>query len=170
MDLDSWWLFFGAALALAFAPGPGMMYVLSRTMSGGKSQGMASTFGTAAGGTFHVLAAALGISALLATSAIAFTVVKWLGAIFFLAFLPQFIEPENGMIFGQILLLGMIVVCLNFIPDFLIVWFSEPVEKLWHSSAKFRLNQQIISGIFLVALGIYLALAGTNKAQQPVPA
>ncbi len=79
-DWASLGVFFLAALALAVIPGPGMLYVLARTVRGGRREGILSTLGTSVAGLFHTLAAALGISVILATSAVAFTVVKWLGA------------------------------------------------------------------------------------------
>jgi len=218
LDLSTWILFLSAAFALAFAPGPGMLYVLSRTMTGGKSAGLASTFGASVGGLLHVFAAALGVSAILATSALAFSLVKWVGAafliylglkmlysalkgdlqslpkgneakagattqsnfkaaflqgilaealnpktaIFFLAFIPQFVQPETGSVFSQFVVLGILVVAINAIPDFLIVGFSKPVEKLWNSSYRFRITQQSLSGSCLMGLGAYLALADNN--------
>src|SRR5918992_6025330 len=69
-----------AALTLAAIPGPGMLYVLARSLGGGRDVGLRSSFGTALGGCVHVVAAAAGISALVAASATAFTVVKLLGA------------------------------------------------------------------------------------------
>lgn len=68
-----------AALALAITPGPGMAYVIARTVSGGRAEGLASCLGTAIGGMLHVLAAALGVSVLIAQSAVAFSVVKYIG-------------------------------------------------------------------------------------------
>src|SRR5215213_9920712 len=73
-------LFFTAALMLAITPGPGIFYVLTRSIKGGRREGYVSALGTAVGGLFHVVAAALGLSAILATSAAAFTIVKYLGA------------------------------------------------------------------------------------------
>lgn len=69
-----------AATVLAITPGPGIAYVVARTVAGGRSEGIASCVGTALGGMVHVLAAALGLTALLAQSALAFSVVKYLGA------------------------------------------------------------------------------------------
>ena len=69
-----------AALVLAITPGPGMAYVVARTVAGGRKEGLASCVGTGLGGLFHVLAAALGLSLLLAQSAFAFSVVKYVGA------------------------------------------------------------------------------------------
>src|SRR6516164_6991262 len=73
-------LFLTAALLLAVAPGPGMLYVLARSLAGGKREGVLSAFGTFLGGMVHVFAAALGISIILARSAAAFAVVKYVGA------------------------------------------------------------------------------------------
>ena len=96
-----------AALILAVTPGPGIAYVVARTAAGGRVEGLASCVGTGVAGLLHVGAAALGLSALLAQSAVAFSIVKYLGAaylaylgirlealktaLFFLAFLPQFL-------------------------------------------------------------------------------
>ena len=73
-------LFISAALILALTPGPGMLYVLGRTLHGGRREGVHSALGTLVGGSVHVVAAAFGLSAILATSAVAFTVVKYAGA------------------------------------------------------------------------------------------
>ena len=73
-------LFLTAAVLLAIAPGPGMLYVLARSLAGGKREGVLSALGTFLGGLVHVLAAALGISIILAKSAAAFAAVKYLGA------------------------------------------------------------------------------------------
>ncbi|MBX2838289.1 MAG: LysE family translocator [Gammaproteobacteria bacterium] len=214
LDLNTWVIFLTAAAALAFAPGPGMLYVLSRTIAGGKSVGIASTMGAACGGLIHVFGAAIGVSAILATSAIAFSIIKYLGAafliylglkillsafdrsndkpevftdkneneiksafyqgivseflnpktaIFFLAFIPQFINPSQGNVFSQFIVLGLIVVLLNAIPDLLIAFLSGPVQRMWKSGSSIRFVQQLVSGFCLIALGIYLALSGVNK-------
>jgi threonine/homoserine/homoserine lactone efflux protein len=73
-------LFLSAALLLALTPGPGILYVLGRTLNGGRREGALSCLGTFAGGSVHVLGAALGLSAVLATSATAFQVVRYAGA------------------------------------------------------------------------------------------
>ncbi|TDQ84181.1 threonine/homoserine/homoserine lactone efflux protein [Dongia mobilis] len=75
-------LFLLAAIALAASPGPGMLYVAARTLSGGRSEGLASSFGTALGGMVHVVAGAVGVSAILMASAEVFTFVKLLGAVY----------------------------------------------------------------------------------------
>jgi threonine/homoserine/homoserine lactone efflux protein len=73
-------LFLTAAVLLAIAPGPGMLYVLARSLAGGKREGVLSAFGTFLGGMVHVFAAALGVSIILAKSALAFAAVKYVGA------------------------------------------------------------------------------------------
>jgi threonine/homoserine/homoserine lactone efflux protein len=73
-------LFLTAAVLLAIAPGPGMLYVLARSLAGGKREGVLSALGTFLGGMVHVFAAALGVSIVLARSATAFATVKYLGA------------------------------------------------------------------------------------------
>jgi threonine/homoserine/homoserine lactone efflux protein len=73
-------LFLAAAFLLSIAPGPGMLYVLARTLHGGRKEAMASILGTAVGGLVHVLAAALGLSAILLGSAVAYGILKYAGA------------------------------------------------------------------------------------------
>src|SRR6202050_735669 len=79
-DATHFLLFFTAALLLAIAPGPGMLYVLARSLAGGKREGVLSALGTFVGGMVHVFAAALGVSIILAKSAMAFATVKYVGA------------------------------------------------------------------------------------------
>src|SRR6202022_3410535 len=73
-------IFLAAAVVLAITPGPGIFYVLARTLAGGRREGIHSSLGTFIGGLFHVFAAALGVSAILAASAVAFHTVKYAGA------------------------------------------------------------------------------------------
>jgi threonine/homoserine/homoserine lactone efflux protein len=79
-DSTRFFLFLTAAVLLAVAPGPGMLYVLARSLAGGKREGVLSAFGTFLGGMVHVFAAALGVSIILAKSAVAFATVKYVGA------------------------------------------------------------------------------------------
>src|SRR5579864_5622271 len=79
-DSARFFLFLTAAVLLAIAPGPGMLYVLARSLAGGKREGVLSALGTFFGGMVHVLAAALGVSIILAKSAAAFATVKYIGA------------------------------------------------------------------------------------------
>src|SRR6202023_2421961 len=79
-DFTKVFLFLTAAVLLAVAPGPGMLYVLARSLAGGKREGVLSALGTFLGGMVHVFAAALGVSVILARSALAFSTVKYVGA------------------------------------------------------------------------------------------
>src|SRR5277367_5270966 len=79
-DSARFFIFLSAAVLLAIAPGPGMLYVLARTLAGGRREGLLSSLGTFFGGMVHVFAAAAGVSIILARSAIAFAAVKYLGA------------------------------------------------------------------------------------------
>jgi threonine/homoserine/homoserine lactone efflux protein len=198
-------LFFAAALLLAITPGPGIFYVLARTLAGGRREGILSSLGTFAGGLFHVLAAALGVSAILAASAVAFHTVKyagaaylvWLGirmirtrhaeinvtsapsqgafrqgiltealnpktALFFLSFIPQFIAPARGHVFLQFLVLGALSVVLNTSADVVVVLLAAPLERKLKSSPRFRSRQRVASGLGMIGLGAYIALADTK--------
>src|SRR4030088_3729164 len=79
-DSTKFFLFLTAAVLLAIAPGPGMLYVLARSLAGGRREGVLSALGTFVGGMVHVFAAALGVSVVLAKSALAFATVKYVGA------------------------------------------------------------------------------------------
>jgi threonine/homoserine/homoserine lactone efflux protein len=197
-------LFLLAAFILAAIPGPGIFYVAARTLSGGRSAGLASTFGTALGGLVHVVAGGLGISAILLASAQLFTALKligalyliWLGirtfreagnaaaepivhtgskrafregivvealnpktAAFFLAFIPQFLEPAAGYPALQFMALGLISVTLNTLADLVVVAMASAA---WTNLLrKPRLIQRLRqgSGLFIAGLGISLALA-----------
>lgn len=78
--IEQFLLFLAAATVLAITPGPGIFYVAARTLAAGRAEGIASSLGTGIGGLAHVLAGAVGVSALLMASASAFTVLKWVGA------------------------------------------------------------------------------------------
>src|SRR6201981_1401641 len=80
IDTSKFGLFLTAALLLAIAPGPGMLYVLAHSLAGGRREGVLSSLGTFVGGMVHVLAAAAGVSVVLARSAAAFATVKYAGA------------------------------------------------------------------------------------------
>ena len=204
LDRHLFVLFLAAATLLAVTPGPGIFYVLARTLSGGKREGILSAIGTFAGGSMHVLAAGLGLSAVLAASATAFSVVKyagalylvWLGfrmiqtrnvpmeepanvgnanhafrqgvvtevlnpktALFFLSFLPQFVNAALGHVVMQFLLLGILSVLLNTTADLLVITFAAPLGARLRSSARFRRNQRVASGVGMVGLGAFVAFA-----------
>src|SRR5712691_9399323 len=95
-DPHGFLLFLAAALLLAITPGPGIFYVLARSLAGGRREGVLSSFGTFVGGLFHVLAAALGISAILAASAVAFHTVKYAGAAYLVWLGIRMIRTRNA--------------------------------------------------------------------------
>jgi threonine/homoserine/homoserine lactone efflux protein len=207
-DATAFAVFLSAAVILALTPGPGIFYVLARSLQGGRRIGLASAFGTALGGLVHVAAAALGLSALLATSALAFSVVKYAGAayllylgirtlmqreatpvavagppavarrafyqgiatevlnpktaLFFLAFIPQFINP-HGLVFAQFLLLGSISVLLNTSADLVVVTLAGPIGQRLQTQPRLRRAQQRFSGCMLLGLGAYVALSGERR-------
>lgn len=181
-----------------------MAYVVARTAAGGRSEGLASCFGTGIGGMLHVVAAALGLSVVVAQSAFAFNLVKYVGAaylvylgirlllrtdqvltvepvssqgargalfegvmvetfnvktaLFFLAFLPQFVMPSEPLV-PQLVLLGSICVGLNTLVDVVAVFAAAGLLKSSAARvARARLLTRV-SGATMVALGIYLALA-----------
>lgn len=96
VDTHRFFLFFIAALVLAATPGPGIFYVLARTLAGGRREGILSSLGTFAGGLVHVFAAALGISAILAASAVAFHTVKYAGAAYLVWLGIRMIRTRNA--------------------------------------------------------------------------
>lgn len=196
--------FLFAAALLAVTPGPGMAYVAARTVAGGRREGLASCLGTAAGGMLHVGAAALGVSALVAQSALAFSLVKYLGAaylvylgirlllwrepgadaapvvsrgvrqalldgivvetlnvktaLFFLAFLPQFISASEPLL-PQLVLLGSLCVALNTAVDVAVVFAAQRLLKSGAARAPRARLLARSSGLTLVVLGAVLALA-----------
>jgi len=196
-----------AAVVLAITPGPGMAYVVARTVAGGRTEGLASCFGTGMGGMLHVLAAALGLSVVVARSALAFNLVKYVGAaylvylgirllvrrdqpqriepvaahgarralregivvevlnvktaLFFLAFLPQFVSPSESLV-PQLVLLGNFCVALNTLVDVVAVLAADRLLKSSSArSARARLLTRA-SGVAMLGLGAYLALARRN--------
>src|SRR5579864_3599012 len=94
-DAHRFVLFFAAALILAATPGPGMLYVLARTLAGGRREGFHSSAGPFLGGLVHVFAAALGVSAILAASAVAFHTVKYAGAAYLVFLGVKMIRSRN---------------------------------------------------------------------------
>jgi threonine/homoserine/homoserine lactone efflux protein len=161
-DLQTLLLFAAASLALLVVPGPAVIYIVTRSVTQGRRAGIVSMLGIEAGGLVHVAAAALGLSALLASSAAAFTALKYLGAaylvylgirklrerdeepdrpsggrsrprlfwegvlvqvlnpktaLFFLALLPQFVDPTRGFVALQVVLLGLCFTALAVLSD-----------------------------------------------------
>ena len=153
-------LFVAAALAVIVVPGPSVLSVVAQSLGGGRKAGLVSTIGIAAGALVHVAAATIGLSSLLASSAQAFSAVRYAGAaylvylgvrtlagrdggeaaeprtggslvvrgalvealnpktaLFFLAFLPQFVDPAAGSVALQLFLLGAIFVLIGLASD-----------------------------------------------------
>ena len=208
IDSTKFFLFLTAAVLLAIAPGPGMLYVLARSLAGGKREGVLSALGTFFGGMVHVFAAALGVSIILAKSALAFAAVKYVGAaylcflgvrmildarkekdtataegttqaikpqrnplwqgvatevlnpktaLFFLSFIPQFVNRANGHVFLQFVTLGTISVVMNTSADLMVIAMAGPLGERIRSSAPFRRRQQTVTGAIMIGLGTYLA-------------
>jgi threonine/homoserine/homoserine lactone efflux protein len=196
--------FFLAAVLLAITPGPGIAYVVARTVAGGRAEGLASCLGNGLGGMVHVLAAALGVSLLIAQSAIAFNLLKYVGAaylvflgvrmlmrskaaasiapvraqgsrrafaegivvemlnvktaLFFLAFLPQFVSAADPLA-PQLAMLGTICVLLNTTVDVVAVFAADRLLRSGTArAARARLLTKA-SGATMVGLGVFLALA-----------
>jgi threonine/homoserine/homoserine lactone efflux protein len=209
IDVSKLGLFLTAAVLLAIAPGPGMLYVLARSLAGGRREGVLSSLGTFLGGMVHVMAAAAGVSIVLARSAVAFATVKYAGAaylcflgirmildarkdtgsmpanaavgarspfwqgittevlnpktaLFFLSFIPQFVERQSGHVFWQFLTLGMVSVTLNTSADLVVTLFAGPLGNRIRSSVRFRRTQRTATGAIMIGLGTYLA---TSKAE-----
>ena len=196
--------FLFAAVVLAMTPGPGIAYVVARTVAGGRSEGLASCLGTGLGGLLHVLAAALGLSLLVAQSAIAFNIVKYIGAaylmylgvrllmqkeqafkatsvaaqgvrralfegvavealnvktaLFFLAFLPQFVSPGEPLV-PQLVRLGTVCVALNTLVDVIAVFAANRLLRSGVARAARARLMTRMSGVTMLGLGAYLALA-----------
>jgi threonine/homoserine/homoserine lactone efflux protein len=197
-----------AALALVIAPGPGQALVLTRTVEGGRRAGLLTSLGLEIGTLVHTLAAALGLSAILATSATAYAVVKYAGvlylvvlgalmlwrarasgdvgavaghaaaargsrlvlhaamtgvlnpkvAVFFLAFLPQFVRPERGAVLAQFLVLGLVLSTLGFIFDASLAVIAGRARNTLAGSPLFAAWRERLTGAVLVGLGLKLAL------------
>lgn len=203
-DLQHWLTFFAAAFLLNLAPGPDLAYILAHTVRGGRASGFAAMLGIWTGALGHVLFAALGLSALIVASSLAFGIVKyagaayllWLGvqalrskggfsvdtsgaaplslrrtfmqgafidllnpkvAIFFLAFLPQFVAPEAGPVPLQLMLHGvLIIVVAAFIEPPMILMGHAVTERL-RNNKRFCTWLDRSLGAFFIFLGLRLA-------------
>ena len=195
-------LFLAAASIIALSPGPGILYVAARTLAGGRGEGLASSLGTAIGGLVHVLAGAIGVSALVMASAEAFTLLKlagalylvWLGlktmrdaraelptaapsvgrarafrdgvmvealnpktAAFFLAFLPQFVDP-SGTVWLQFVAPGLISVTLNTAVDIAVVLAASRARGFVLGRPTIMRRLRAGAGLVIAGLGLSLLL------------
>lgn len=205
-DILTFLTFLAAATVIAVTPGPGIFYVAARTLAGGHSEGMASSFGTGLGGLVHVVAGALGVSAIVMTSAQAFTLLKimgavyllWLGyktirdarvnmpeaeatgsgkafrqgilvemfnpktAAFFLAFIPQFIDPAEPVAL-QFILLGLVSVVLNTLADVIVTLLAAQARE--GLSRRQTLVRRLREGSGIVIGGLGLTLLFARRSQ-----
>ena len=203
-------LFIGAALVLLLIPGPAVLYIVARSAEQGRMAGFISDLGIHSATMVHVLAAALGLSALLASSALAFSIVKyagaayliWIGvkkllergeaagengalarhsltklfrdgfivnllnpktALFFFAFLPQFVDVGRGQVAGQIAFLGLIFALLGFMTDGCYALLASSAGAwLRRNRGKFRFGRYL-TGTLFIGLGLTAAFAGNRK-------
>lgn len=199
-------IFILAALTLLLTPGPAVLYIVTRSMDQGRLAGLVSVLSVEIGNFVHVLAATLGLSALLFSSALAFNVVKYLGAaylfylglkriirpetplteashesqsldrifsqgivvailnpktaLFFLAFLPQFVDPMRGNVTWQLFILGGIFVAMAIFTDGLYALLAGSAgQALKKTPAFLKADRYLVGGIY-IGLGLLAAISG----------
>lgn len=195
-----------AALALFIIPGPAVLYIITRSLAGGRRAGLVSVAGIHMGSLVHIAAAIAGLSALLATSAVAFATVKWAGAaflvylgvrtflnrgdtvegpttlepaplravfrqgfvvnalnpktaIFFLAFVPQFVDPGRGTA-SQILILSALFILLGVISDGLYATVFGSVGQRLTRTTWWNSGRWAVPATMYIGLGLFAGLAG----------
>lgn len=198
-----------AALVLLLTPGPAVLYIVTRSIDQGRSAGLVSVVGVHVGTLAHIFAAAAGLSALLAASATAFSVVKYLGAayliyigvrrlldrttigmgadpqarrlrrafldgvivnvlnpktaLFFLAFLPQFVTVSRGHVGAQVLCLGVVFVLLGAITDSAYALSAGSAAQWLRAKPRFLARERWISGSLYICLGLVAAMSSSNR-------
>jgi threonine/homoserine/homoserine lactone efflux protein len=201
-------VFLLAGLVLVIVPGPNILYIVARGVHQGRTAGLISALGVETGTLVHLAAAALGVSALLASSATAFAVVKYAGAayllwlrvctllaqetareaatpppvspravfwqgvtvnvlnpktaLFFLAFVPQFVDPAAGPVGGQILVLGCLLAVLGLASDCVYATLAGGVGGWLKGSARFRAGERWVVGATYLGLGAVTAVADVS--------
>lgn len=203
-DLNSLISFAVASVALLVIPGPAVIYIVNRSVADGRQIGLAAVVGLELGTFMHVLAATVGLSAILATSENAFNVVKYLGAsylvliglrtltrkpeaistsassmtqsqafrqgfiintlnpkiaLFFLSFLPQFIDPNISSNAQQSLILGSVFVLCGFVIDGIYALTASSLREVLVKGKALPFIQQYVAGVVFVLLGAAAALA-----------
>ncbi len=200
-----------AALAILVVPGPAVVYIVTRSIHQGRSAGLASVLGIHVGTLVHLTAATVGLSAILVSSATAFTVVKAVGALyliiigirtllgradpadtdpqrpprrrrrdfaegvvvnilnpktalFFLAFLPQFVDPALGQASAQIVVLGLTFMLLGLVTDSVWALGAGSAGETLRRSRRWGRVQRYVSGSVFVGLGVVTALTGSHRS------
>jgi len=200
-------LFALAATLLLLTPGPAVLYIVARSVEQGRTAGLASVFGITTGTLVHVLASTLGLSALLASSTLAFAVVKYAGAgyliymgarrilkradtpasslklprrslgrlyrdgfvvnllnpktgLFFLAFLPQFVDPSRGAVPFQIAFLGLLFTLMGLTSDGLYALVAGTAGRWVKRQSRYLDWERYITGSVFIGLGLTAALTG----------
>jgi threonine/homoserine/homoserine lactone efflux protein len=207
-DAASLALFAVAAVALLLVPGPAVTYVVARSIHQGRRAGLASVLGLHVGTLVHIAAATVGLSALIVSSAVAFTAVKIAGALylvglglwtlfargsevelalggernlrrafvqgivvnvlnpktalFFLAFLPQFVDRDASHPAIQIAVLGMLFVLLGLVTDSLYAIAAGTAGGVLRRSRRFVRTQRYVTGSVYIGLGVATALSGSG--------
>ena len=204
-DLTLWGMFVVASVVLLLTPGPAVLYIVARSIEQGRTAGLVSVLGIHLGTIVHIAAAAIGLSALIVSSALAFAIVKYLGAayliwigirtfmakdldaeapvlpaeplyrafrdgfvvnllnpktaIFFLAFLPQFVDPARGGLHWQILTLGLTFMGLGIISDGMFALTAGAAGDFLRRNTRFLRIQRWFAGTSFIGLGLTAALA-----------
>ncbi|MDQ3919837.1 MAG: LysE family translocator [Acidobacteriota bacterium] len=202
-------LFISVTAALVFMPGPNTLYIIARSINQGRMAGVISSFGVQVGSLLHIAAAALGLSVLLLSSALAFGAVKYAGAayllylgvktlltkeaagparevataslrrvfyqgvvvnllnpktaLFFFAFLPQFIDPARGRVGMQTISLGAILILFGILSDMTYALAAASVGNWLRGNLKFLRAHRYFAGSIYLGLGAATALSGTRN-------
>lgn len=206
-DFSTLLTFTGVVIGLFLVPGPAVLLTAAQTVQNGRKAGVITGLGLATGDLIHTIFAAVGLSAILMTSASAFNMVKWAGAfylfymgiravftkasqtemakalaasagriyrqailaevlnpktaLFFLAFLPQFVDPAHGASIFQFMILGLIFVLLGVMYTTLIALAIEPIsERIKRISWLNRGGGNKVIGAIYIGLGVKIALQG----------
>ena len=207
-DASTLGLFVAAALALLLVPGPAVLYIVARSIDQGRVAGLVSVLGVHLGSLVHVAAAAVGLSSLLVSSAVAFSVVKYAGAayliylgvraliareepedvevrpaalgtllrqgavvnilnpktaLFFLAFLPQFVDPDAGHVALQLVFLGLVFVALGLVTDSLYALAAGTAGEWLRSNRVYVGARRWVSGTVFIGLGLATAFSGSRR-------
>jgi threonine/homoserine/homoserine lactone efflux protein len=209
LDTTRLTLFFITAAVILVTPGPAVLYIIARSVDQGRLAGIVSTLGVGLGTMFHVAAAALGISALLMSSAMAFNLLKYLGAaylvylgvrklmerdqqqdscdrvprtlgrifwqgvvvnvlnpktaLFFLAFLPQFVDIARGHVSLQMVVLGLLFVTMGILSDGVWALFAGTAGNWLKNHTGVLRAQRYFAGTVFIALGVIMAVSGQNR-------